>query len=218
MVVLFMFILRLNEKNLQHILNRSIDVLIDGGIVAYPTETFYGLGVKFDIEYSLQKLYEIKQRSEDKALPIIIGSRSLLAHMVSSINNTALSLMNNFWPGPLTIILPAKETLSAYLTAGTHSVAVRMPGESFALRLAQSANFPITATSANPSGKLPAQDAETVTRYFGNKIDLVIDGGSTRSNLPSTIVEVKGKSIKIIRKGAIKREVLIQDHGHNTQT
>jgi L-threonylcarbamoyladenylate synthase len=142
-------------------------------------------------------------------LPLIIGSRDLLAHVVSSANNKAVSFMDRFWPGPLTLLLPAKENLSPYITAGTHSVAVRIPGESFALRLAQYARFPITATSANPSGKPPAQDTGTVVDYFGDTIDLIIDGGPTKGLLPSTIVDVRGENIEIVREGAIKRDVLM---------
>jgi len=204
-----MSILKLNEENIEHALHHAVDVLIKGGIVAYPTETFYGIGAKFDREDSLHKLYDIKQRLDNKALPLIIGSRDLLAHVVSSANNKAVSFMDRFWPGPLTLLLPAKENLSPYITAGTHSVAVRIPGESFALRLAQYARFPITATSANPSGKPPAQDAETVVDYFGDTIDLIIDGGPTKGMLPSTIVDVRGENIEIVREGAIKRNFLM---------
>lgn len=206
--------LKLNEENTEHALHLAVDILMEGGIVAYPTETFYGIGVKFDREDSLHKLYEIKQRLDNKALPLIIGSRDLLAHVVSSANNKAVSLMDRFWPGPLTLILSAKENLSPYITAGTHSVAIRIPGESFALRLSEYARFPITATSANPSGKPPAQDTETVVDYFGDTIDLIIDGGPTKGLLPSTIVDVRGENIEVVREGAIKRDLLMHAHDH----
>jgi len=183
---------------------------MEGGIVAYPTETLYGLGVGFDRGDSLKKLREIKQRPYNKGLPVIIGSRELLVHLVSTINNKAVYLMKKFWPGPLTLIMPAKESLSPCITGGTHTVAVRIPGESFALKLAEYASFPITATSANLSGKPPAQDAETIRKYFGDTIDLVIDGGPTKGTLPSTIVDVTGEIVNIVREGAIKREALLQ--------
>ena len=213
-VVLFMSMLLLNEEHSEHALNQAVAVLMGGGIIAYPTETFYGIGAKFDNEDSLQKLHEIKQRPGNKPLPLIIGSRYLLAHIASSINNTAASLMDRFWPGPLTLILPAKENLSPYITAGTHSVAVRIPGDSFALRLAQYALFPITATSANTSGNPPAQDAGTVVDYFGDNIDLIIDGGPTKGMLPSTIVDARKGKLEIVREGAIKRAVLMHAHYH----
>jgi L-threonylcarbamoyladenylate synthase len=213
-VVLFMSIFRLNEENIEHALHHAVDILMSGGIVVYPTETFYGIGAKFDSEDTLHKLYEIKERPDNKPLPLIISSRDLLAHVVSSINNKAVFLMDRFWPGPLTLILPAKETLSPYITAGTHAVAVRIPGESFALRLAQYARFPITATSANPTGKPPAHDTETVVDYFGDTIDLIIDGGHTKGMLPSTIVDVRGENMVVVREGAIKRDLLMHAHDH----
>lgn len=200
--------IRVNELNLEQVLHYTADMLKKGGIIAYPTETFYGLGAKFDMEDSLKKLYDIKQRHEEKAMPLIIGNKELLTVITASMNKTAVSLMDRFWPGPLTLIFPAKENLSEYITAGTHKVAVRIPGESFALYLAITASFPITATSANLSGTSPAQDAETVIRYFGDKIDLIIDGGTTSGGLPSTIVDVTGDEIKLLREGMIKKELL----------
>lgn len=200
--------IKVNELNLEQVLHYTADMLKKGGIIAYPTETFYGLGAKFDMEDSLKKLYDIKQRPEEKAMPLIIGNKELLTVITASMNKTAVSLMDRFWPGPLTLIFLAKENLSEYITAGTHKVAVRIPGESFALYLAITAGFPITATSANLSGTSPAQDAETVIRYFGDKIDLIIDGGTTSGDLPSTIVDVTGDEIKMLREGMIKKELL----------
>jgi L-threonylcarbamoyladenylate synthase len=200
--------IKVNELNLEQVLHYTADMLKKGGIIAYPTETFYGLGAKFDMEDSLKKLYDIKQRPEEKAMPLIIGNKKLLTVITASMNKTAVSLMDRFWPGPLTLIFPAKENLSEYITAGTHKVAVRIPGESFALYLAITASFPITATSANLSGTSPAQDAETVIRYFGDKIDLIIDGGTTSGGLPSTIIDVTGDEIKMLREGAVKKELL----------
>ena len=200
--------IKVNELNLEQVLHYTADMLKKGGIIAYPTETFYGLGAKFDMEDSLKKLYDIKQRPEEKAMPLIIGNKELLTVITASMNKTAVSLMDRFWPGPLTLIFLAKENLSEYITAGTHKVAVRIPGESFALYLAITASFPITATSANLSGTSPAQDAETVIRYFGDKIDLIIDGGTTSGGLPSTIIDVTGDEIKMLREGAVKKELL----------
>ena len=209
-----MLIIRVSEIDIAQVLSHSVETLVNGGIIAYPTETFYGLGVKFDLKDSLRNLYEIKQRPKDKAMPLIIGNKELLRLVVTSVNNAALLLMDRFWPGPLTLILSAKDNLSEYITADTHKVAVRIPGESFALDLAKFANFPITATSANPSGIPPARDAETVVRYFGDRIDLIIDGGSTSGELPSTIVDVTEQEIRILREGMVKKELLI--HYANT--
>jgi len=142
-------------------------------------------------------------------MPLIIGNRGLLSSIVDSINASAESLMDRFWPGPLTLLLPARKNVSRFITAGTGRVAVRIPGESIALSLAGITGFPITATSANPSGLPPAEDAETVIEYFGDAIDLVIDAGPTPGGLPSTIVDATGDVIKILREGAIKKESLL---------
>ena len=200
-------LIKITEDNRKEILRKAIEILNDGGIVAYPTETFYGLGVKFDKENSLKKLFELKKRQEEKPMPLIIGSRASLSMIAASVNEIAESLMDKFWPGPLTLILEAKKGLSPYLTADTGRIAVRIPGESAALYLVREAGFPITATSANPSGMPPAEDADAVIRYFGEKIDMVIDGGRTAGGLPSTIVDAAGESIKIVREGVIPRSV-----------
>ncbi|MDQ7786868.1 MAG: L-threonylcarbamoyladenylate synthase [Thermodesulfovibrionales bacterium] len=199
--------MKLRENNRQALVS-AIRILEKGGIIAYPTETFYALGVKFDLPGSLQNLYEIKKRPREKALPLIIGDRRMIGLVAAPVSKKTLSLMDRFWPGPLTLLLTAKENLSEYLTAGTHTVAVRIPGRSFALDLAQAVDFPITATSANISGMPPAQDAATVVRYFGDTIDLVVDGGKTPGGNPSTIADVTGKDFQILREGAIEKEVL----------
>ncbi|MBM4140507.1 MAG: threonylcarbamoyl-AMP synthase [Nitrospira sp.] len=201
-----MLLIKISETNLEQALHHAVDSLRNGSIIAYPTETFYGLGTKYDIEGSLKKLYDIKQRPKEKPMPLIIGNKELLSDVAVSVNLLALSFIERFWPGPLTLILPAKENLSEYITAGTGKVAARIPGESFALSLAKTANFPIIATSANLSGMPPAQDADAVIRYFGDKIDLIFDGGFATGGLPSTIVDVTGDEIYILREGAISRE------------
>jgi L-threonylcarbamoyladenylate synthase len=195
-----------SQKNMEMVLDKAVEALEEGSIVAYPTETFYGLGAKFNIEDSLRKIYEVKQRPKDKAMPLIIGNRGLLPLFTESVNPKAILLIERFWPGPLTLILPAKENISNYITAGTGKVAVRIPGESFAFYLTKKSKFPITATSANLSGMPPAKDADAVMKYFKGEIDLLIDGGPTRGVLPSTIVDVTGEEIKVLREGAISRE------------
>jgi L-threonylcarbamoyladenylate synthase len=201
----------IKENNIDESISKAIDVLQKGGIIAYPTETFYGLGVKFNMPDSLKRLYELKKRPNEKAMPVIIGKREQLTEIVSGewlkcIPSSAESLIEEFWPGPLTLLLPAKEGLSGYLTADTGKIAVRVPGESFALCLAKRAGFPITATSANLSGMSPAENAGMVMKYFDESIDLLIDGGKTPGGLPSTIVDLSEGKINIVREGAISRE------------
>ena len=197
----------IKENNTDEAVGKAIDELQKGGIIAYPTETFYGLGVKFDMPDALKRLYGLKKRPHDKAMPVIIGDSRLLSEVVDeewlkNIPLTAQSLMDEHWPGPLTLLFPAKDGLSEHLTAGTGRIAVRVPGESFALCLAKKAGFPITATSANLSGMPPAENAEMVKKYFDGGIDMLIDGGQTAGGTPSTIVDVTKDVPVIIRRGA----------------
>lgn len=195
-------VLRLSSKNLKEVIAKSLSILKKGGIIAYPTETFYGLGAKYDLENALERLYEIKKRPIEKAMPLIIGDIEQLPLLTEEIKDTAKRLIKRFWPGPLTMVFNARANLSQYLVSDK-KVAVRIPGESFALRLALASGFPITSTSANLSGMPPASNAEMVCRYFKEEIDLIIDGGETKVGLPSTIIDVTGEEIKLIRKGAI---------------
>jgi L-threonylcarbamoyladenylate synthase len=210
-----MISLALDKDKIDEALSKAVDILRKGGIIAYPTETFYALGVKCDLPRSLKRLYELKKRPREKAMPVIIGRRTALSGIVSPeclehIPPFVQTFMDRFWPGPLTLLFPAQEGLPEDLTAGTGMIAVRMPGESFALRLAHHAGFPITATSANLSGTPPADSAEMVIHYFDKGIDLVIDGGRTPGGLPSTIVDVSGGKVVIVREGAITRDEIEQ--------
>lgn len=195
-------IIKLTDENLGEVITKAIAVLKNGGIVAYPTETFYGLGAKYDMDSALERLYEIKKRPKEKAMPLIIGNREELSFITDSVNEQANDLMDRFWPGPLTILFRARPSLSEYIVSES-KVAVRIPGESFALRLAKTAGFPITSTSANISGMPPADSASLVFDYFGGEVDLIIDGGKTKGRLPSTIVDITGDLPKIIRHGSI---------------
>ncbi|NOZ24580.1 MAG: threonylcarbamoyl-AMP synthase [Nitrospirae bacterium] len=200
--------LRLSRQNEEDLVRKAIDVLISGGIVAFPTETFYALGAKYDREDALMRLYELKRRPFEKAIPVMIGSSEQLPLIARDVPEEAVRLMEKYWPGPLTMVLKAEEGVSTYLTAGTAKVAVRVPGESFALALVRRAGFPVTATSANPSGVSPAEDAQAVLKYFGETLDLIIDGGQTPGGLPSTIVEIVNGEVKILRKGRMRKVTL----------
>ncbi len=201
-----MTIVRPAEAGIPEAVARASGVIDKGGIIAYPTETFYGLGVKFDDSDALRKLYGIKHRSADKALPLIIGDKRCLGLLATSITDSAERLIEKFWPGPLTLLLSAKPGISEFITAGTGKIAVRIPGESFALDLARSLGFPITATSANISGSPPADNADDVLRYFGDVLDLIIDCGKTPGGNPSTIVDASEEKIQILREGAVPKE------------
>lgn len=205
-----MMVIKISEKGMKHAVTEASIVIKEGGIVAFPTETFYGLGVKYNNINALKRLYDMKHRPNEKAMPLIIGDKKTLLLITPSVNSVAEILMKKFWPGPLTLLIEAREDLPEFITSGTGKVAVRIPGESFALELARQLEFPVTATSANISGKPPAGNSDDVIRYFGDGLDMLIDGGKTPGGKPSTIVDATGEAIKILRPGAIPSEEILE--------
>jgi L-threonylcarbamoyladenylate synthase len=203
-----MTIIRLNDTSLQHALHRTVETVLKGGIAAFPTETFYGLGVRYDDTGALARLYELKRRPRSKAMPLIIGTPDELDVIVSSFTGIEETIMSALWPGPLTLLMPSRPGLSEFITGGTGRVAVRVPGNSFALDLARSVAIPITATSANISGMAPARQANAVFRSFGEELDIIVDGGETPGGLPSTIVEVAGGTVRIVRRGVVTDDAI----------
>jgi L-threonylcarbamoyladenylate synthase len=193
--------LRLDTTNISMVLEEAVAVLRAGGILAYPTETFYALGSRFDNEAALERIFALKGRPTGKPLSLIISSAEMLSLVARVVPDIARPLMGRFWPGPVTIVFPARDDLSPYITFRGR-VAVRVPGESFGLSLARSAGFPVTATSANLSGAPPAGDAEAVRNMFPGGIDLLVDGGRTPGGLPSTVLDVSGGAVDILRHGA----------------
>jgi L-threonylcarbamoyladenylate synthase len=203
-----MRVISIEHENDEGIFAEALTVLKRGGIVAYPTESFYALGVLAVDNEALKKLFALKERPADKPLPVIVGDMDTLMTIVRNVSGQAGDLMKRYWPGPLTLILQAKDNVPPMLTAGTGMVAVRIPGASAALDLAKELKMPITATSANPSGRAPAETSEEVISYFGDKVDLVINGGKTPGGRPSTIVDVSVNPPCILREGRIAIDAL----------
>jgi len=196
-----MEVLKVKGEDLKDALVQAVKVLGEGGIVAYPTETFYGLGVRFDDQAALKRLFELKSRPMDKPVSLIVSTDVTLSLVADEVSDRARGLITACWPGPLTMLFKARKGLPEQVVLDG-KVAVRVPGESFALQLARALTFPITATSANVSGGEAASDAEAVVKYFPEGIDLLIDAGPTKGGKPSTVVDVSGDDIKLIRQGA----------------
>ncbi len=203
-------LINLRKADIEQTLKRLSSALRGGKIVAFPTETFYALGVKYDQPAAVKRLFALKDRPSDKALPLIIGNTRLLSLIAAEVPPMAKRLMDQFWPGPLTLVLRAKETLSPLITAGSGTVAVRIPGSSFALTLAMTLGFPITATSANISSLPPADSAKAVSAYFGDTIDFLIDGGTSPGMRPSTIVDATKNRPVILRQGPISAAEIVR--------
>jgi L-threonylcarbamoyladenylate synthase len=198
-----MRVLNITEKTSDTVISEAVRVLKDGGLVAYPTESFYALGVPATDEEAVMRLFELKKRPPEKALPLIVGDMDILASIVTSIPAQAKALIEEYWPGPLNILFEAQKNLPLPLTGGSNRVAVRIPGDRTALKLARAAKLPITATSANPSGQPPAQTVSEVKNYFDGKVDVIIDAGATPGGRPSTIVDATVTPLIILREGSI---------------
>jgi L-threonylcarbamoyladenylate synthase len=189
-------------------------VIARGGVVGVPTETFYGLAVNPFDPSAVARLIQVKGRPDGKPLLVLVGARAQLAHLTDSIPPAAAILMEAFWPGPLTIVFPAKPSLPPMLTAGSGTVGVRWTSCGPLQGILQSVG-PLTGTSANQSGAQPATTACEVVASLGEQVDLVIDAGATPGGAPSTVVEVR-ESVRIVREGAVPKHLLqqaLQAHG-----
>jgi len=195
-----------SEEQKEDILLAAGRIIRNGGIVAYPTESFYALGAAADNAGAVTRLFLIKKRPPDKPIPLIIDSCKTLKSVVREIPEGAESLMSRYWPGPLTLIFRARDQILPQLTGGTGRVAVRVPGVSLALDLVRSIGAPVTATSANISGLPAASDAGHVRQYFGAAVDLVIDCGETPGGKASTIIDLTVEPFSILREGMIMPE------------
>lgn len=189
-------------------------LLGQSGLLALPTESFYGLAVAPFDEQALAKLWQVKGRSDGKPILLLIGERSQLEPFVRCVPPAATVLMHAFWPGPLTIVFPAAAGLSDMVTAGTGSVGIRLSAYQPLAELLRRVG-PVTGTSANREGLLPSCTAEDVQRSLGSAVDLIIDAGPTPGGSPSTVIDIQGP-IRIVRGGAIAREIIerqLASHG-----
>ncbi len=174
-----------------------------GAVLAAPTETFYALAVNPFNEKALDRLFALKERPEDKPVLILVAGPEMLPQVAREIPAAARKLMARFWPGPLTIILPAREDLPRLLTGGTSTIAVRQPRHDVTLRLLAALGFPVTGTSANRSGRPPLAHAAEVAMEFGGGVDLILDAGPCAGGLPSTIVDATRAPPRLVRPGAV---------------
>lgn len=183
-------------------MKQAIRILKQGGVIAFPTETSYGLACDPRQAKALSKIFRLKGRERGKPLPLIASSIAQVKK-IARLDGQALRLAKRHWPGPLTLVLPAKVRLPA-VVAPNRQLAIRVSSNAIARRLARGLGYPMTATSANRSGKPPAQSAAEVRRALGEGL-LVVDGGRLPKRRPSTIVQVeKDGSWRVLRQGAIR--------------
>lgn len=199
--------------SLENILTDAAAIILRGGAVAYPTETFYGLGVDATSDQAIRKIFDIKGRDFKNPVSVIIGEIAQLTPFVLTISNAAQKLIDAFWPGPLTIVFEASGRVSPLLTAKTGKIGVRLSSHEFARGLSLKTGKPITATSANLSGAPECADADAVIRQIGDKIDMVIDLSKKGGAVGSTIIDASAESLFILRSGLITREEIEQKTG-----
>ncbi len=189
-------------------IKKAREIILNGGIIAFPTETFYGLAADAFNEQALRRIFEIKGREEIKPLLLLLAEVSWIAPLVKRIPPLAQKLMDKFWPGPLTLVFAAQMHLSPLITGNTGKVGLRISSNSLTQKLVQTIGKPITGTSANLSGKPSPSTAEEVINTLGNKVEAILDGGKTAGGLGSTVLDISGPSPLIIREGAIPFNVL----------
>lgn len=186
--------------------HQAAEVLRKGGIVAFPTETVYGLGANTFNPIAVARIFEVKKRPHFDPLIVHVASQGDLDKLVSEIPSDAKKVMEQFWPGPLTIVLLKKEEVPEIVTSGLPTVAVRMPRHSMALSLIERAGSPIVGPSANPFGYLSPTTAEHVRDQLGNQIDFILDGGPCEVGVESTIISFKEERPRLLRPGGVPLE------------
>jgi len=181
--------------------------LVNGGVAAVPTETYYGLAADCFNEKAVEKIFQIKKRDYGKPLLLLINDEVQLFRIVEEVPELYRPLMEKYWPGPLTLIFPAKPHLPSLVTGGTGTIGVRISSNFIVRKLLQSIDTPITATSANISGMLPPVTPAQVQVMFDGKLDYILDGGETTGGPASTIIGYSGNTLKIVRQGALDIKV-----------
>jgi L-threonylcarbamoyladenylate synthase len=188
-------------------IQRAVAVLRRGGVVAFPTDTVYGLGAHSGIASAVDRLFQIKERERLKAIPLLIARTEDLASVAVQVPDVAWRLAERFWPGPVTLVVPKGPTLLDVLTGGAASVAVRVPAHAVALQLIAALGVPVATTSANLSGQPEAVTVEEVCEALGGRVRLLLDGGRCPGGVASTVVDVTADPPFIRRRGAMVNEV-----------
>jgi len=195
------------EKNPESF-SAALEALRRGAAIVFPTETFYGLGADALDEHAVERVASLKGRNPDAPIAVIVADREMLSQIVEEISSPAEKLIERFWPGPLTLILPAKQGLPAPLLNREGKIGVRVSSQPIAARLSRELGRPITATSANPTGKEPARTIQQARGYFSRALEIFLDGGTLAGRMGSTVAEVSGSQIEIVREGEIPSEEL----------
>ena len=198
---------RVNETRVDNIVN-AVAALRAGALIVFPTETLYGVGADALNFAAVEKVFQLKGRDSSNPFPVIVSDRVMLDWLVAEISPLAEKLMAHFWPGPLTLVLPARADIPPQLVNATGGIGVRISSQLIATKIVRALGRTLTATSANPSGQAGARTIAQAKDYFSGRIDFFVDGGELSSITGSTVAEVTASNVKIIRAGEItKREL-----------
>jgi L-threonylcarbamoyladenylate synthase len=185
------------------------EVIKQGGVIAFRTDTFYGLGADPFNAAAVARIRELKGREDDKPILLLISDVDQIERLLTARSVDFMKLAAKFWPGPLTIVGTATADLPEAITAGTGTVGVRLPADTNVRKLVRECGGTLTATSANPAGSDPARSADEVLNYFPEGIDLIVDGGEVTAIEPSTVVDATVSPPRIVREGAIRAADII---------
>jgi L-threonylcarbamoyladenylate synthase len=189
-------------------IQQAVDVLQGGGLVAFPTDTVYGVGALVSDAQAIAQLYVVKGRGGEKAIPVLLSDPSVLDQVAAEVSEMALRLAARFWPGPLTLVLPKHTSLPAELSAQP-TVGVRMPDHPVALALMRQTG-PLGVTSANISGAASSATAHQVMEQLGGRIPLILDGGHTPGGISSTVVDCTSGEPRVLRPGPISLQEILK--------
>lgn len=189
-------------------IQRIVSALADGRVVAFPTDTVYALAGSIDHHATLARIFAVKARPLTKPLPLLLSGVDVLSRVAVEPRPALLELLEQHWPGPLTVVLPAQANLPSAVLAPDGTVAVRIPAHSVALDVIRGVGGVLAATSANRSADPPAVDAQGVRDAFDDTIDLILDGGRTPGTVASTVVRISNGSVSVLREGPIGADAL----------
>lgn len=184
-------------------LTRIAEVIATGGVIAFRTDTFYGLGADPFNHPAIRKIKKLKGREENNPILVVISDRSQIARFIDRPTEAFELLAETFWPGPLTLVGEARSDVPVELTAGTHTLGIRLPDDDKVRALVEACGGALTGTSVNPSGQPAAGNASQVREYFDEKVDLIVDDGEARTDRPSTVVDVSAAEPRLIREGVV---------------
>ena len=195
------------QKDSEEARIRAAWIIADGGVIAFRTDTFYGLGANPFNPSAIRKIRVLKGREDRKPILLLISDENEVDRFIEQ-SAFFKQVAHGHWPAPLTLIGVSRLEVPIELTAGTSSLGIRLPDDEDVRALVRACGGALTATSANVSGQPPARTAQEVENYFSTGIDLIVDGGEATANQPSTVLDVSGSEVRLVREGAISRAEL----------